>query len=253
MPNKLLRKRRWQNYIKLMHKREIRANNGTINAIVINKKQLAEKLKHLLSKHINTVVLQRLWQINNRLFDKSLKLSAAQCDVCEHSTIKCVFSYYRWAALMPDLCVGKGRLETTQAAQRAESSPTENSSLNKYTNLDPCCYGNLLVEFHHQGYFYCVAAGHTHTLRWLADCRPTSPVIGYLLPLCQPSVLFPSHIIKSPMGTFFLLPHHLSLFPLLLGEKGDSKMSTKGRILVDETCTQGFFENLQYKAEKESP
>lgn len=30
------------------------------NAIVINRKQLAEKLKHLLSKHINTVVLQRL-------------------------------------------------------------------------------------------------------------------------------------------------------------------------------------------------
>lgn len=142
--------------------------------------------------------------------------------------------------MTPDLCVGKGRLETTQAAQRAESSPTENSSLNKYTNLDPCCYGNLLVEFHHQGYFYCFAAGHTHTLRWLADCRPTSPVIGYLLPFCQPSVLFPSHIIKSPMGTFFLLPHHLSLFPLLLGEKGDSKMSTKGRILVDETCTQVF-------------
>lgn len=143
---------------------------------------------------------------------------------------------------MPDLCVGKGRLETTQAAQRVESSPTENSSLNKYTNLDPCCYGNLLVEFHHQGYFYCVAAGHTHTLHWLADCRPTSPVIGYLLPFCQPSVLFPSHIIKSPMGTFFLLPHHLSLFPLLLGEKGDSKMSTKGRILVDETCTRVFWE-----------
>lgn len=143
-----------------------------------------------------------------------------------------MFSYYRWAALTPDLCVGEGRLETTQETQRAESSPTENSSLNKYTNLDPCCYGNLLMEFHHQSYFYCVADGHTHTQHWLVDCSPTSPVIGYLLPFSQPSVLLPSHIIKSPVGTFFLLPHYLSLFPLLLGEKGDSKMSTKGRILA---------------------
>lgn len=133
---------------------------------------------------------------------------------------------------MPDLSAGEGRLETTQETQRAESSPTENSSLNKYTNLDPCCYGNLLMEFHHQSSFYRVASGHTHTQRWLVDCSPTSLVIGYLLPFSQPSVLLPSHIIKSPVGTFLLLPHYLSLFPLLLGEKGDSEMSTKGSIFV---------------------
>lgn len=162
--------------------------------------------------------------------------------------------------------LGEGRLKTTQETQRVESSPTENSSLNKYTNLDPCCYGNLLVEFHHQGYFYCVASGHTHTLRWVADCNPTSPVIGYLLPFSQPSVLLPSHIIKSPMGTFFLLPHQISLFPLLLGEKGDSKMSTKGRIFVHGTHKGSHFfltcitqqkmkalSSLSYRHKPESP
>lgn len=50
---------------------------------------------------------------------------------------------------------------------------------------------------------------------------PSLAVVGYLLPLCQPPVLLPSHIVESPVGTFFLLPHHLSLFSLLLGEKGD--------------------------------
>lgn len=44
--------------------------------------------------------------------------------------------------------------------RRIERSPTENSSLRKYTNLDPCCYGNPLVEFHHQSN---LAGGHAHT------------------------------------------------------------------------------------------
>lgn len=104
-----------------------------------------------------------------------------------------------------------------------QSSPTENSSLNKYTNLDPCCYGNLLMEFHHQSNLHSAANGHTPTSQWLADCSPTSPVVGYLLPLSQPSVFLSSHIVKSPMGILFLLPHHLSLFSLLLGEDGDRK------------------------------
>lgn len=79
------------------------------------------------------------------------------------------------------------------------------------------------MEFHHQSHLWNVAGGHTHTAHWLADCSPTSPVVGYLLPLSQPSIFLPSHIIKSPMGTLVLLPHHLSLFSLLLGEKGDSR------------------------------
>lgn len=124
-----------------------------------------------------------------------------------------------------------------QSIRDAESSPTENSSLNKYTNLDPCCYGNLLMEFHHQGNLHSVAGGHTHTSHWLAFCSPTSPVVGYLLSLSQPPIFLPSHIVKSPMGTFFLLPHHLSLFSLLLGEKGDRKKRNEHRGYV---CTGEF-------------
>lgn len=115
------------------------------------------------------------------------------------------------------------RVDWKLSIRDAESSPTENSSLNKYTNLDPCCYGNLLMEFHHQSNLHSVACGHTHTLHLLADCSPTSPMVGYLLPFSQPSIFLSSHIIESPMGTLFLLPHHLSLFSLLLGEKGDRK------------------------------
>lgn len=129
------------------------------------------------------------------------------------------------------------RVDWKQSKRDAESSPTENSSLNKYTNLDPCCYGNLLMEFHHQSNLHSVAGGHTHTSHWLADCSPTSPVVGYLLPLSQPSIFLPSHIVKSPVGTFFLLPHHLSLFSLLLGEKGDRKKRNEHRGYV---CTGEF-------------
>lgn len=129
-------------------------------------------------------------------------------------------------AMMPDSCFTG---QTGNSIRGAESSPTENSSLSKYTNLDPCCYGNLLLEFHHQSNLRSVAAGHAYTSHRLADCDPTPPAVGYLLPLCQPPIFLPSHIVKSPMGTLFLLPHHLSLFSLLLGEKGDRKKSNEHR------------------------
>ena len=129
------------------------------------------------------------------------------------------------------------RVDWKWSKRDAESSPTENSSLKKYTNLDPCCYGNLLVEFHHQSNLHCVAARHAHTSHWLADCSLMSPMVGYLFPFSQPSIFLSSHIIESPMGTFFLLPHHLSLFSLLLGEKGDRKKRNEHRSSI---CTGEF-------------
>ena len=116
-----------------------------------------------------------------------------------------------------------------QSIRDAESSPTENSSLSKYTNLDPCCYGNILLEFHHQSNLCCAGGRHAHTSHLLVDFSSASLVVGYLLPLCHPSVFLPSHIIESPMGTFFLLPHHFSLFSLLLGERGDRKKRNERR------------------------
>lgn len=89
------------------------------------------------------------------------------------------------------------------------------------------------MEFHCQSYLQSVADGHAHTPLWLADRSPKSLMVGYLLPLSHPSIFLPSHIVKSPMGTFFLLPHHLSLFSLLLGEKGwqeKREMSTEAII-----------------------
>ncbi len=96
------------------------------------------------------------------------------------------------------------------------------------------------MEFHHQSNLHSVAGGHTHTSHRLADYSPTSPVVGYLLSLSQPSIFLPSHIVKSPMGTFFLLPHHLSLFSLLLGEKGDRKKRNQHRGYV---CMGEFIMN----------
>lgn len=86
------------------------------------------------------------------------------------------------------------------------------------------------MEFHHQSNLHSVANGHTHTSQRLADYSPTSPVVGYLLPFSQPSILLSSHIVKSPMGTLFLLPHHLSLFSLLLGEEGKKKNEHSGYV-----------------------
>lgn len=68
------------------------------------------------------------------------------------------------------------RGETGNSIRDAESSPTENSSLNKYTNLDPCCYGNLLVEFHHHSYFQSDAGGHAHTPHPIGWLRPLVPL-----------------------------------------------------------------------------
>lgn len=51
---------------------------------------------------------------------------------------------------------------------------------------------------------------------WPAGCS-SATVIGYLLSLCHPPVLLSSHVIESPVRSFILLlPHHLSLLPLLL-------------------------------------
>lgn len=63
---------------------------------------------------------------------------------------------------------------------------------------------------------------------WL-NAAPPSLVVGYLLPLSQPSVFISPHIVKPPMGTFFLLPDHLSLFSLLLGGKGERKSRREQR------------------------
>lgn len=79
---------------------------------------------------------------------------------------------------------------------------------------------------------------HAHISQRLADSSPTSPVVGYLLPFSQPSIFLPSHIVESPMGTLFLLPHHLSLFSLLLGEKsmtGKREMSTVVSVFTGES------------------
>lgn len=80
-----------------------------------------------------------------------------------------------------------------------------------------------LWNFTTESNLHCVTGGHAHTLHRLADSSPTSPVVGYLLPLGQPPVFLPSHVVEPPVGTFLLLPHHLSLFSLLLGKKGDRK------------------------------
>lgn len=73
------------------------------------------------------------------------------------------------AGLMPDSDAAEDRLETEK--HRAHPQKTH---LSKYTNLDPCCYGNPLMEFHHQ---HC---RHAHLspdwpraalpLQWLVTC-----------------------------------------------------------------------------------
>lgn len=75
----------------------------------------------------------------------------------------------RWRLWCQTAVLLRGRLEAGDTA----SSPTENSSLNKYTNLAPCCYGNLLVEFHHR--HSDLPVGHTPTSPWLAERRPQRP------------------------------------------------------------------------------
>lgn len=136
-----------------------------------------------------------------------------QGDCCD-AFINPVSSLKRWSDAKLILL----RIDWKRSTRDAESSPTENSSLRKHTNLDSCCYGNQLVEFHHQSK---LAGGNANTLRWLANSSSAHPAVGYLLPLRHPSVFLSSHIVKSPMGAFFLLPHHLCCsFSLLLGERG---------------------------------
>lgn len=88
------------------------------------------------------------------------------------------------------------------------------------------------MEFHH---LQSVAVGHAHTWPRLADCGGCPPVVGYLLSFSQPSIFLPSHIVESPMGTFFLLPHHLSLLSLLLGETGVTR--NRGNVCTGEFRT----------------
>lgn len=67
--------------------------------------------------------------------------------------------------MMLDNYVTEGRLETKHKRHR-ELTHRKLISLKKKkynTNLDPCCYGNLLMEFHHQSNLHSVTNGHTHT------------------------------------------------------------------------------------------
>lgn len=97
--------------------------------------------------------------------------------------------------MMPDSCVL--RVDRKQSKRDAESSPTENSSLNKYTNLDPCCYGNLLMEFHHQSNLYSATVRRTPPSHPLADCSHT--VLWLVTCSLSANLLSSSRLISSSL------------------------------------------------------